>query len=265
MNAEQLNENQLNAESQNITEDEINSAREIRRQEIQRAFNPNKVKVVRKELFASLRDPAVTIRNGNITFNTACINGLEDVVYINLMIDENLGFLAITGCPENDKEAVRWCVSKPDKRKSRRMRCKDFTDMVYDLMKWDKKCRYKILGYKIQYDDAVYYVFDLNVKQVFNEKPKKGEEPLNEAGEPIPVDTRTGYYSDDIASTFAVPMEQHEKETEIKEMDGFVKIAMLTGVKKEEAPEETNKAPPEVNTPLPDGLILPVQENPKET
>jgi hypothetical protein len=29
------------------------------------------VKVIRKELFAGLRDPAVTIRDGNITFNTA--------------------------------------------------------------------------------------------------------------------------------------------------------------------------------------------------
>ncbi len=240
MNAEQLNENQLNADGQNKPEEEITSARETRRQEIQRAFNPNKVKVVRKELFASLRDPAVTIRNGNITFNTACINGLEDVVYINLMIDEELGFLAITGCPENDKEAVRWCVAKPDKRKSRRMRCKDFTDMVYDLMKWDKKCRYKVLGYQVQYGEAVYYVFDLNVKQTFHEKPKKGEEPLNDAGEPIPVDSRTGYYSEDIASTFAVPMEQHKKETEIKEMDGFVKIAMLTGVRNEETHEEGN-------------------------
>ncbi len=240
MNEEQLYENQLNADGQIKTEDEVTSARETRRQEIQRAFNPDRVKVIRKELFANLRDPAITIRNGNITFNTACINGLEDVVYVNLMIDETQGFFAVTGCDENDKEAVRWCVAKPDKRKSRRMRCKDFTDMIYDLMNWDKKCRYKVLGYQVKYDDAVYYVFDLNVKQVFNEKPKKGEEPLNENGEPITVDTRTGYYSDDIASTFAVPMEQHKKETEISEIDGSVSIAMLTGVRTEERPPETD-------------------------
>lgn len=36
---------------------------------------------MRKELFAHLRDPAIVIRKDSITFNTACITGLEDVVY----------------------------------------------------------------------------------------------------------------------------------------------------------------------------------------
>lgn len=72
--------------------EEFASAKEERRQEIEKAFDPNRMKVIRKELFANLREPAVTIRDGNITFNTACINGLEDVVYVNLMIDEEQVF-----------------------------------------------------------------------------------------------------------------------------------------------------------------------------
>ena len=90
----------MNEEQVNETREELVSAREEKRQEIARAFNPNRMKVIRKELFANLRDPAVTIRDGNITFNTACINGLEDVVYVNLMIDEELGFLSVTGCDQ---------------------------------------------------------------------------------------------------------------------------------------------------------------------
>ena len=215
-----------------IDREELLSAQEERRLEIQRAFNPNRAKIVRKELFAGLRDPAVTIRNGYITFNTACINGLEGVVYVKLLVDEELGFMAVTGCGENEKNALRWCVAKPDKRKTRNMRCPDFTDLIYQLMGWDKKCRYKSLGYLIDYEDRVYYVFDLNVKKVFNEKPKKGEEPVDENGEPIQIDTRTGYYPEDIANTFGVPMEQYKAETAITEMDGFVSIAMLTGLRK---------------------------------
>ena len=188
-------------------QEEIASAKEVRRQEIAQVFNPNRMKVIRKELFANLRDPAVTVRNGSITFNTACINGLEDVVYVKLMMDEEQGFLSVTGCDENDKEALRWCVAKPDKRKSRK----------------------KILGYQVPFEGDIYYVFDLNVKKVFNEKPKKGEEELDENGDPIAVDTRTGYYSDDIANTFCVPMDQHKRETEVTDMDGYVNIAMLTG------------------------------------
>ena len=208
------------------------SERETKAQEIAKAFDPNRMKVVRKELFASLRDPAVTIRDGSITFNTACINGMEDVVYVNLMIDEGIGFLSVTACDENDKDALRWCVAKPDKRKSRRMRCPEFTDAIYNLFNWNKKCRYKILGYQIPFEGQIYYVFDLKVTQFFNEKPKKGEKPTDESAEPIEVDTRTGYYPDDIANTFGVPMEQYKKETAITDMDGFVTMAMLTGAEK---------------------------------
>ena len=85
--------------------------------------------------------------------------------------------------------------------------------------------------YKIEFGGKIYFVFDLNVYQIFNEKPKKGEEQLDESGEIVEVDTRTGFYPDDIANTFGVPMEQYKKETEVKEMDGFVEIAMLTGVR----------------------------------
>ena len=208
------------------------SERETKAQEIAKAFDPNRMKVVRKELFASLRDPAVTIRDGSITFNTACINGMEDVVYVNLMIDEGIGFLSVTACDENDKDALRWCVAKPDKRKSRRMRCPEFTDAIYNLFNWNKKCRYKILGYQIPFEGKIYYVFDLKVTQIFNEKPKKGEKTTDESTEPIEVDTRTGYYPDDIANTFGVPMEQYKKETAITDMDGFVTMAMLTGAEK---------------------------------
>ena len=114
------------------------------------------------------------------------------------------------------------------------MRCPEFTEGVYKLLGWDKKCRYKVLGYKIEFENKVYYVFDLNVSQIFNEKPKKGEEPVDENGEAVQVDTRIGYYPEDIAGTFGVPLEQYKKETEVTDMDGFVTIAALTGVKKEE-------------------------------
>lgn len=208
------------------------SEKEERRLEIERAFNPDRCKVIRKELFAGLRDPAVMIRDGNITFNTACINDFEGVVYVKLLYDENLRFLSVTECDKNDKHALRWCVARTDKRKSRRMRCPDFTGPLFAKLGWSTKCRYKMLGYKINFEDKPYYVFDLNVPQIFNEKPKMGEEELDENGEVVEVDTRTGFYPDDIANTFGVPMAQYKKETEITDMDGYVEIAGLTGVRK---------------------------------
>ncbi len=55
--------------------------------ELEKEFSYDGYQVVRKELFAHLRDPAIVIRKDSVTFNTACINGLEDVVYIHMMFN----------------------------------------------------------------------------------------------------------------------------------------------------------------------------------
>ena len=224
-----MNAEQINAQTE---KEQGESAREAYRQELMGNFNPQKLMVIRKELFPSPRDPAVTFRDENIAFNAACIKSLESVVYVNLYLDREQKYFSVSGCNANDKQALRWCVAKGDKRSSRRMRCPDLTDYIYELMGWDKKCRYKVLGYLIPYGDKLFYVFDLKYPQIFNEKPKKGEEPLDENGEIIDVGTRTGYFSEDIEHTFGVPLEQHESETEVTEIDGLVNIAMLTGPRK---------------------------------
>lgn len=201
---------QMNLPSEEMTEDELATAKELRRQEIENAFGSYKFVVVRKELFAHLRDPAVVIRNKNITFNTACINGLEDVVYVQLLLCEDEKMFAVKGCEENGKDALRWCIAKPDKRKSRKMTCPDFAKKLYDMMGWDPKCRYKILGYKVEFDGEIYYAFDLVVTETFREKPKKGEVVTE------PVDTKKGYYSDDIANWY------YTKKVDKKERNGII-------------------------------------------
>ena len=209
--------------------------REERAQELEDNFSYDGYQVVRKELFAHLRDPAVTVRNGSITFNTACIEGLEDVVYVQLLFNEDLKRMVVQGCEEDDKDALRWCIAKPDKRKTRRMNCRAFTDILYDIMGWDKKCRYKILGYRIQFNGETLYVFDFTVPETFHEKQKSMDviaasdtETAAETKEIEPVNTRKGFYSDDIAHTFGVPVEEHRESTKFQEMDGFVSAGMLS-------------------------------------
>lgn len=61
--------------------EQAENERDARAEELQSTFSYDGYQVVRKELFAHLRDPAIVIRKDSITFNTACITGLEDVVY----------------------------------------------------------------------------------------------------------------------------------------------------------------------------------------
>ena len=196
------------------------SAREQRTAELEQSFSYDGYQIVRKELFAHLRDPAITIRKDSVTFNTACIEGLEDVVYIHMMFNRELKRIVVEGCDENDKDALRWCIAKPDKRKSRKMVGKPFSELVYREMGWDENCRYKILGYRIQFEGKTLYVFDLMVPEIFHERKsrKKNEQAFQEVAEmpnedaqnnnaaETEVNTRKGYYPDDVANTFGVPV-----------------------------------------------------------
>ena len=211
-------------------EQALETERDAKAEELESTFSYDGYQVVRKELFAHLRDPAIVIRKDNITFNTACISGLEDVVYVHVMFNSDLKRIVVRGCDENDKDALRWCIAKPDKRKSRKMSCKPFSELVYNEMGWDSDCRYKILGYRINFEGETLYVFDLLVPEIFHEgqKRKKGESaPQSE--ETKPVNTRKGFYPDDIAGTFGVPVEEHLKESEVTQIDGYVSMGILTG------------------------------------
>ena len=222
------------------------SAREQRTAELEQSFSYDGYQIVRKELFAHLRDPAITIRKDSVTFNTACIEGLEDVVYIHMMFNRELKRIVVEGCDENDKDALRWCIAKPDKRKSRKMVGKPFSELVYREMGWDENCRYKILGYRIQFEGKTLYVFDLMVPEIFHERKsrKKNEQASQEVAEmpnedaqnnnaaETEVNTRKGYYPDDVANTFGVPVEQHRADTEIQQMDGYISVGILTGDRK---------------------------------
>ena len=213
------------------------SEREQRRPEIEQSCDYDGYQVARRELFAHLRDPAIVIRKDSVTFNTACIAGLEDVVYVNIMFNSTLKRLVVKGCNENDKDALRWCVAKPDKRKSRKMSCRLFSELLYKEMGWASDCRYKILGYRIEFEGESLYVFDLVAAEVFHERKKKQSDEVmpTEASaenkeEVQPVNTRKGYYPDDIAGSFGVPVEQHRQESEVRQMDGYVSVGMLTGL-----------------------------------
>ena len=96
---------------------------EERALEYQKNFSYENFRVIRKELFAHMRDPSLTIRPDGVTFNAACINKLEGVVYIKMLLDDVAKQLAIKQCGPDERHALRWCVQKEDgTRKSRKMK-----------------------------------------------------------------------------------------------------------------------------------------------
>lgn len=96
-----------------LTEQTVENERDARTEKLQNTFSYDGYQVVRKELFAHLRDPAIVIRKDSITFNTACITGLEDVVYVHVMFNNDLKRIVVRGC-EPEIEVMRFAGTWKD-------------------------------------------------------------------------------------------------------------------------------------------------------
>lgn len=216
--------------------------------ELAQDFSYDGYQVVRRELFAHLREPAVVIRRDSVTFNTACIAGLEDAVYIQILVNQDNKRMVVRKCEENDKDALRWCIEKPDKRKSRKMSNKLFSAMMYDMMGWNTDCRYKILGHKITHENETMYIFDLLETEIFMDtkrKKKANPDSLGKKEELVTAETdqtpeqnqeeiaakvarklnRIPFYPKDWKDSFGLSVEEHKKALETNLTDGYIEFS----------------------------------------
>ena len=216
--------------------------------ELAQDFSYEGYQVVRRELFAHLREPAVVIRRDSVTFNTACIAGLEDAVYIQILVNQDNKRMVVRKCEENDKDALRWCIEKPDKRKSRKMSNKLFSAMMYDMMEWNTDYRYKILGHKITHEDETMYIFDLLETEIFMDtkrKKKANPDSVEKKEELVTAETdqtpeqnqeeiaakvarklnRIPFYPKDWKDSFGLSVEEHKKALETNLTDGYIEFS----------------------------------------
>lgn len=216
--------------------------------ELAQDFSYDGYQVVRRELFAHLREPAVVIRRDSVTFNTACIAGLEDAVYIQILVNQDNKRMVVRKCEENDKDALRWCIEKPDKRKSRKMSNKLFSAMMYDMMGWNTDCRYKILGHKITHEDETMYIFDLLETEIFMDtkrQKKTNPDSVEKKEELVTAETdqtpeqnqeeiaakvarklnRIPFYPNNWKDSFGLSVEEHKKALETNITDGYIEFS----------------------------------------
>ena len=57
--------------------------------------------LVRPEFFLSTERPSMTISNGKLRFNTACLKKFEDVEYVELLLNTVTSTIAIRPCEKD--------------------------------------------------------------------------------------------------------------------------------------------------------------------
>ncbi|MBQ7644612.1 MAG: hypothetical protein IJS84_06260 [Spirochaetales bacterium] len=112
--------------------------------------------------FAMLNKPAVSIKDGRMTFNMACVRIFKGIHHIVPMINRKTHRLAIIPCKEEEGSSVQWSRMKGEELVNKDITARDFIGNIYSLMGWDEGCRYKIMGRLSNSERGLIFVFDLD-------------------------------------------------------------------------------------------------------
>lgn len=118
--------------------------------------------VTKAELFAHTREPAVTVWENRIKFNMACLRRFPGVTHIQLLIHPEQYRLIVRPCEPDAPDSLRWATGGGEKDvKNKNMICQIFAAKLFELMKWDKRYRYKMLGKPAVCSGEALYLFKL--------------------------------------------------------------------------------------------------------
>lgn len=171
--------------------------------------------VVRREFFSHKYDPTLTIKGNSIIFNNACISKLDSVVYVQVLVNPTTEKLVIRPCEEGSRDAIRWCVARDDKRKSREITCGLFTAKLYEMMGWEALYRYKLQGTRINYRGEQLYVFDLTSTEIYLPSVKDPDNPKARAKRSAAM------YPANWRDSFGVPVQEHTESMQVDLMEGY--------------------------------------------
>jgi len=119
--------------------------------------------VVRGEYFSGASEPAVTFKRGTARFSAVCLKQIPEDDYILFVIDPAGKKLVVEPCHSDERNAIRWSCSSPEKRKPKAITCREFCHRLFALMQWNDDCRYKLYGKATcGADGKTILAFDLN-------------------------------------------------------------------------------------------------------
>ena len=194
-------------------------------------FTYSGYQVVRGEFFAHVHEPSISFNNSKVVLNTACVNKLPDVDYVQILVNPSEMKLAVRPCSEDAKDSFLWCGinRKNGKKKPRQITCRMFFAKIVQLMEWNPEHRYKMMGKLIKSNDEYLFVFALNATEIYQRVSQNGEKPRP---------SRTPVFPAEWQNQFGLPVEEHKKSLQINIFNGYAIFGINDNTDKTCVPSE---------------------------
>lgn len=192
-------------------------------------FNYSGYQVVRGEFFAHINEPSITFNKCKVSVNTACVNKLPDVDYVQILVNPTDIKLAVRPCREDEKDSFLWSRvnMKNGRKQPKSITCRLFFAKIFQLMNWNPDYRYKILGKLIRSNDENLFIFDLTATEVYQNIKNTGTNTFP---------SRTPVFPAEWQNQFGLPVEEHRKALQVNIFDGYA----VFGLKNTTSSEKNN-------------------------
>lgn len=189
--------------------------------------------------FSMISKPAVSIKYGKITFNTACVRMFDDALFVLTPINKEKKRLMVVPCKEEESASLQWARIKADGTKTNRtISSEEFVHRIFKLMGWKLNCRYQVLGRiaLAKPGPMPVLIFDLEEAVMYDSKPV---EFVNEETGEIKK-KQVKYYPEEYKDCFG---KSYNDYIEGKQMNLFEFLEEYTGqsysdLKEEAAPND---------------------------
>ncbi len=170
--------------------------------------------VVRADYFPSNERPAMTITNGKLRFNTACLKKFQDVEYVELLLNTVKNCIAIRPCDKDNLNAIHWGRLREDRWVVSTLSCRGLARTLFDMMSWEDEGQYKFSGeFKVQGDNKL-LLFELGepvITKTVEQIVVPEEQEDTEDQEEIIIREKVRINPPSWATSFGVPVSYFEQ------------------------------------------------------
>lgn len=172
-------------EYQKASESVMSELENIQQIEYKVGLDMRGYEVVRSQYFATMKNPAMTIADGKLGFNTSCLKKFENVEYVELLLNSVNRCIAVRPCDQNNPNAIHWGRLREGRWCALSKSCRGLAKTLFDIMDWGKDLKYRFRGDFIEKDDQKVILFQLDEPEMVKTEnivlPPKDAESDNEA------------------------------------------------------------------------------------
>ena len=117
--------------------------------------------IARSQFFNTAGKAFLTISNKSLQFSSGCVNKLNGIQYVELLIMPQKKLLAVRPCEKNADNCVKWTKYNAASVVPKSISGIAFLPTVYEMMDWNLSWKYRIQGVCYNYDNAPVIIFNM--------------------------------------------------------------------------------------------------------